>query len=230
LPGIALASGLFRALFGYRIAQRRWNRINSHLFEIGFREADPSEVKQTLGLPVQLLAPRTLDLKRGGGIDHLTIGMIEGREVRSFNVRIRGGGWLDIPALAVRVATSFPPTMIRRRIRGLAVPMRSMKGIRYEHERFNRSVAVYSSDPYFASALADARMMEWLRTRLGKTQIELSDRWVVMWCVPWRGHVADPRRLVNTLLSFEDRIPRAVPSLFPERQGEFAWQHVERSD
>jgi hypothetical protein len=104
-----------------------------------------------------------------------------------------------------------------------------MKTIRFEYERFNRLVDVRSSDPFFASALGDARMMEWLMTKLGKTQMELCDRWVVMSCVSWRAHLLDPRKLVNTLLSFDDRIPRAVPSLFPERHGELGWQHTERS-
>lgn len=210
---IALTHNLYVALFDQRISRKLWTRVDDRLKSLGFRDATGSEVEHTLRLPVSLLAPLTLDVKRGGGIDHVTVGEVRGYEIRSFNVRIRGSGWLDVPALAVRVSTSLPPTVITRRVGTTAIPIPYMRTVMFEHERFNRRIAVHSTNPYFATALVDPRMMEWLRTGLDKNRIELSDCWIVVTCIPLRRHLADPQRLVNALTEFSDRIPRAVPSL-----------------
>jgi hypothetical protein len=221
------AAGLYQALFAKRISKRRWTRVNRELHAMGFRNATASETYDTIGLPVQLLAPHTLALQRGGGIDHVTIGQLHGHEIRSFNVRIRGGGWTDVPAVALRVAASLAPTVIRP-FRGSIPPRPDMKRAWFEHERFNRSIAVFSADPFFANALVDPRMMEWLHTNLRRTTIELADHWAVVWNMPLRGFGRGPRELIEFLVGFDDRIPRAVPSLFPERHDQVRWRHQER--
>jgi len=224
---VMFAFGLHRALFAERLAGRRWIRINRELHEMGFRDAMANESDHTLGLPVNLLAPPTLALQRGGGIDHVTVGQVEGHEVRCFNVRIRGSGWMDVPAAALRVEASFAATVIRP-FKSPLPPRPDMKRARFEHERFNRSVAVFSVDPFFASAMVDARMMEWLLTEPCRITIELADRWVVAWCLPRRG-LEGPRELIDILIRFDERIPRAVPSLFPERHAQLEWKHRIRS-
>ena len=219
---IALTHNLYVALFDQRISRKRWTRIDDRLKSLGFRDATRSEVEHTLRLPVSLLAPRTLDVKRGGGIDHVTVGKVRGYEIRSFNVRIRGSGWLDVPALAVRVSMSFPPTVITRRLGTTAIPIPYMRTVMFEHERFNRRIAVHSTNRYFATALVDPPMMEWLRTGLDKSRIELSDCWIVVTCIPVRRHLANPQRLVNAVTEFTDRIPRAVPSLLSQTSPEMS--------
>ena len=158
----AFLVALYRAVFAKQISRRRWARAGRRLASSGFRDATASEVQDTLGLPVQLLAPPILALQRGGGIDHVMVGSVGDRQVRCFNVRIRGGGWMDVPAVALRLDASFASTLIRPQ----RVPIRprpDMKRAWFEHERFNRSLAVFSVDPFFANALVDPRMMDWLR-------------------------------------------------------------------
>jgi hypothetical protein len=103
-----------------------------------------------------------------------------------------------------------------------------MKRAWFEHEQFNRSIAVFSVDPFFASAMVDPRMMEWLRANLRRTTIELADHWAVAWNMPHRGLGRGPQELIEILVAFDDRIPRAVPSLFPERHDQVRWQHQEK--
>ena len=119
-----------------------------------------------------------------------------------------------------------PPslTVIRARSRVELPPRPDMERVRFEHEQFNRSIAVYSTDPFFASAMVDARMMEWLRNNLDGVQLELSDRWAVVWFLPHRGRRLGPQDLLDILSGFDERIPRALPSLFPERRGHVMWR------
>ncbi len=221
---VVLARSLFLAVFGSRIAARRWSRINRELHDLGFRDAVPHEVSDTLGLPVQVLAPYMLARRRGGGIDHLTLGEVDGREIRCFNVRIRGGGWVDVPAVAMKIDASLSATVIRP-FKSPIAPRPDMKRALFEHEEFNRSVAVFSVDAFFASAMVDARMMDWLRRNLRRTTIELADRWVIAWNWPGRRFGRRPLELIDLLLDFDGRIPRALPSLFPGRHDHTRWRH-----
>jgi hypothetical protein len=226
---LMFAVGLYTALFAKRISGRRWARVNRELGAMGFRDATASEIQDTLGLPVQLLAPYMLALQRGGGIDHVRVGQVDGHEVRAFNVRIRGGGWIDVPAVALRVHASLTQTVIRPS-RGPMPPRPDMKRAWFEHEQFNRSVAVFSVDPFFASAMVDPRMMDWLRTNIHQTTIELADHWVVAWDMPHQRFGRGPQELIDFLIGFDERIPRSVPSLFPERLSRMRWHHAEQRE
>ena len=220
----AFARALFRAVFAKRIARRLWARVNRDLYTMGFRDATAAEVRDTLGLPVQLLAPYTLALQRGGGIDHETVGRRGEREIRCFNVRIRGGGWMDVPAVAVRVEAAFASTLItpwRIPIR----PRPDMKRAWFEHGLFNRSLAVFSTDPFFANALVDPRMMDWLRENLHRTTIELAGEWVLAWNMPRGRHRREPKELIDVVMAFTEQIPRALPSLFPRDGVTLRWRH-----
>jgi hypothetical protein len=180
---VALAFGLRRALFGRWLSDRRWKRIDRSLVAYGFREATPSEVAHTERLPAHILAPAILGPQRGGGIDHVRIRAVDGREVRCFNTRVRGGAWADVPVVAVRVEGSFPPTVVWSA--RFAVPPRpGMERMRFELEAFNRAFSVYSIDRFFASAVIDARMMEWLLSEGRGLTFELSDRWAIAWGSP----------------------------------------------
>jgi len=224
VASFAFVVALYRAVFAKQISRRRWARAGRHLAASGFRDATPSEIQDTLGLPVQLLAPYTLALQRGGGIDHVMVGSVGDQQVRCFNVRIRGGGWMDVPAVALRLDAAFASTLIRPQ----RVPIRprpDMKRAWFEHERFNRSLAVFSVDPFFANALVDPRMMDWLRTNLHRTTIELAGRWVLAWNMPRGRFRRGPLELMDVVSGFAERVPRAVPSLFPRRSDTLRWRH-----
>jgi hypothetical protein len=221
---VVFASALYKALFADQIARKRWGRINEDLHNMGFRDALPHEVEETLGLPVNLMSPSTLALQRGGGIDHVTIGEIGGRQVRCLNVRIRGAAWLDVPAAALRIDASVASTVIRPS-RFPLPPRTGMTRVMFEAEQFNRSIGVFSDDPFFASALVDARMMEWLRMHLHGAVIELADRWAVAWGVRDRFHDRKPLEMFDLLVRFGEQIPRVVPSFFPEADISTFWLH-----
>lgn len=224
MGAFALGVGFYRSLFATRVTKQRWMRFNEQLHLQGFREATRAETKQTEALPIHLLAPTTLGQQRGGGIDHVTIGHVSGREVRCFNVRIRGGGWVDVAAVAIRVPAYFAPTVIHP-FRSPIPPRPNMKRVRFEHEGFNRTMSVFSVDPFFATAMVDARMMEWLKANLRGACVELADGWVAAWSMPTWQHRdrGNPRTLVDLLGRFDQRIPRAVPSFFPERHERLMW-------
>jgi hypothetical protein len=219
-----LTLGLRRALFGDTLTRRRWRRFEPDLRKRGLRDATAAEIVQTSRLPVHVLLPPVVAERRGGGIDHVLVGEIANQDIRCFNVRLRGGMWADTPVVAARMAASFAPCMIYR-IKGFATPPRpNMKRVRFESGTFNRKIAVYSEDPFFASAMIDARMMEWLGAELRGTVVELSDRWAVAWALPRAGRRLRPQDLIDTLAQFDEHIPRAVPSLFPIRGQMLLWR------
>jgi hypothetical protein len=218
----------YKTFTGRLFAGQRWGRIDRELSAMGFRDATERVTEDTARLHVQLLAPGVLAVDRGSGIDHVAIGCIGGREVRSFRARIRGGRrWIDVAVVAIRLPASFAPTMIRPSKWGVP-PRRGMKRVIFEHERFNRSVEVHSSDRFFATALADARMMEWLRRNLGRTAIELADGWVVAYSPSLYGTPKSPQQLIDLLVRFDGRIPRPIPSLFPRSALRTEWVHKRR--
>ena len=224
---LVLLTMVYKAAFAQRIARRRWRRIGAELTDLGFRLALPHEVEETLGIPVSVLAPPVLAVTRGGGVDHVIVGRVGGRDLRCFNVRLRGSSWLDVPAAALRADASFPRTSIRP-VRSSLPSLLDMDRVRYEHGGFNRSVGVFSIDAYFASALVDARMMEWLLANLEGAVVELADRWIVIWGIRRRFRGRRPLELLDLLVAFAHQMPRVVPSLFPEDDFYTFWVHRRR--
>jgi hypothetical protein len=228
MAAVALALATYKAFTGRLFAAQRWTRIDQALGVDGFRKATDAVAARTAMIHVQLLAPNVLRMDRGGGIDHVTVGRVNGCEVRSFRAQIRGGHhWMDVPAVAVRIQASFAPTLIRPTNRGLR-PHTSMKPAVFELEQFNRSIEVHSTDPFFASALIDQRMMEWLLSSLRRTVIEVADGWAVAWSNSLRGSAKSPQDLIDLLIQFNDRIPRPIPSLFPKMNVETVWNHAKK--
>ena len=215
----------YKSFTGRLFAGHRWARIDRQLVAEGFRQATAREIEHTAGIPVLIL--RMLGTDRGGGVDHVAVGSVGGREARVFRARIRGRGagrWFDLPAVAVRVPAHLARTIIRPARRGLRPPI-AMKRVIFELERFNRSIEVHSVDRFFATAILDPRMMEWLERHLRHTVIELADGWVVAWSNALRGLPVSPLELIESLVGFSDHIPRAIPSLFPRRPGSLKWIH-----
>jgi hypothetical protein len=86
--------------------------------------------------------------------------------------------------------------------------------IEFELEAFNRAFDVRSDDRRFASAVADQRMMEWLLALGNGWGFEIRGRWML----GYRGQVQpwELEGVLRTLADFEDRIPRAARSMYPE--------------
>jgi hypothetical protein len=221
---VILVLATYKALTGRLFATSWWKELDEELMRHGFQPASPAELRHTAGIHVQLLSPNVIRMDRGGCIDHVMVGHIEGIEVRAFRARLRGGRrWIDAPSVAVRLPASFAPTTIRRVRRGIR-PV-GLKRAFFELGSFNRSVDVRSADPYFASALVDPRMIAWLSDNLHRSVIEVADGWAVAWSTSFLGTMRSPHDLLDLLLRFHARIPRSVQSLFPAGKSETAWVH-----
>jgi hypothetical protein len=225
MAAVVLASATYKMATGRLFAGAWWDRVDEDMRHRGFRVATEAERADTSGIPVQLLSPPVLRTDRGGTIDHVMIGEVDGLACRSFRARIRGGRhWHDVPAIAVRVPAGLAPTMIRPGGRGVG-PNRKARRRLFEHGAFNRSIEVHSTDPFVASALIDARMMDWLRQHLHRTAIEVSGGWAVAWSTSLRGPTRTPGDLLDLMLLFDEKIPRVIPSLFPRSASESRWVH-----
>jgi hypothetical protein len=91
----------------------------------------------------------------------------------------------------------------------------SFHDIDFESEEFNRRFNVKASDRRFATALCDARMMEWLMEHGDGYSFEVVSDRMLVWC----GRV-DPARMVHVLgtaSTFRQRIPAVVSSMYPKR-------------
>lgn len=212
LFGIAL----LRSLLSPVITRVRWARFEERMKPRGFRKASPSEAGEAARIPIYLLHPVVLAPERGGGVSHVLVGEVFGVQALAFNVTVRGGGWHDVTVAAVRIDPSCPTTMIRPRLGPAIRPHPEMQTVRLELERFNRGVTVHSTEPYFATAILDQRMMEWLRSNLGALAVELGGGWAVAWRLRPTGAGGDPGHLLDFLIGFNRSIPRAIPSLFPD--------------
>lgn len=111
------------------------------------------------------------------------------------------GGW---PSLVIR-----PQGAVSWIADHLALP-----GIEFESERFNLAFDVRGDDPRFASAVVDARMMDWLLGLAHGHGFEIRGRWILAWqdqVQPW-----ELEDVLRTLAAFVGCIPRAARSLYPE--------------
>jgi hypothetical protein len=221
---VTLILATYKAFTGRLFATSWWKELDEELVRRGFHRATPAEQMHTARIHVQLTSPNVVRMDKGGSIDHVMVGRIDGFEVRAFRVRLRGGlHWIDAPAVAVRLPAAFAPATIRRVRRGLR-PV-GMKRSFFELGSFNRTVDVRSADPYFASALIDPRMIAWLNENLRRSVIEVADGWAVAWSTSLLGAMRSPQDLLDLLVRFNVRIPRFVPSLFPPSTSDTTWVH-----
>ena len=86
------------------------------------------------------------------------------------------------------------------------------RDIGFELERFDRAFEVRSDDPRFAHALVDARMMSWLLELPSDTGFEILDG-VLLSRTPRRPD-RDLTWALETMVSFRDRVPPVIESLF----------------
>ena len=110
------------------------------------------------------------------------------------------GGW---PALVIR-----PETAVTTLADHLALP-----DIGFESERFDRAFEVRCGDRAFASALIDARMMEWLLELAAPSGFEIGGGWILAYrdqVQPW-----ETRGVLELVAAFIDRIPPVMHSLYP---------------
>jgi hypothetical protein len=113
---------------------------------------------------------------------------------------------------ATPVPAGWPNLSIVPAGRGAALAGAVRPDLAFESERFNRSFEVRSSDPRFAHALLDARMIAWIEELPPDTGFELLDGTLL--CRTPRSAVGDLTWGLETMAAFLDRIPPVVRSLF----------------
>lgn len=160
------------------------------------------------------------DRSRNGRIAYVLSGEILGVPVRIFDFMCQGTG----RGFAFKHGTHGP-----RRISGVIIPLdvdcehliltreglrssvaraASVRDIQFEHDAFNRGFHVQCPNKAFATALLDARMIDWL-TKLGDTWcFEVHGRMLLVYAVAMPANRFPD--LVKAALGFRQRIPRVV--------------------
>jgi hypothetical protein len=152
-----------------------------------------------------------------GEIDNVLFGTWHGFEVWVFDYEymISKNNWRRLSGAVIAIAGGWPTLAVRPETLVTATgDQLALPGIEFESEMFNRAFDVRSDDAAFASALIDARMMEWLLDHAPRPGFEISGRWILGYrdqVQPWQVD-----SVLSMLESFVDRIPRAVRSLYPE--------------
>ena len=152
-----------------------------------------------------------------GDVDNVLFGTWHGFEVRVFDYEymISENNWRRLSGAAIAIPGGWPTLAVRpETLVTAAGDQLALPGIEFESEMFNRAFDVRSDDPEFASALIDARMMEWLLDHAPRPGFEISGGWILGYrdqVQPWQVD-----SVLSMLESFVDRIPRAVRSLYPE--------------
>lgn len=106
-------------------------------------------------------------------------------------------GWPDLSVVPERLASRTLGAI-------------GMRDIELESERFNGTFHVRSSDPRFASAFVDARMMAWLLERREGVGFEVLDGRLMVFRRRPIASLDDVAATLSLFDAFRDRIPRVV--------------------
>jgi len=208
------------AYVGYRRKLERLRAFQSLALAQGldFAVEDPFD---TLAEPFQLLQAGD-----GRGVENVLWGSWQGLEVRAFDYWYyeestdsdgdRSRSYYRFDCVLAPVDAACPPLRIGEenlltRIAGAL----SFDDIRFESEEFNRRFHVKGPDAHFATALCDARMMDWLLDNGdGFTFEVVGDRLLCAY------RIVEPAEILGlfvTAKAFRERIPPVVSSLYPKR-------------
>lgn len=186
---------------------------------LGLRhEAD--DARGLTGLPHPLLH-RVAETRDVGNV---LSGTWHGREVVAFEYRYTAGTGPQEQAqvfAAICVLTPVPspwPDLVvePERLPTALADALALRDIDMELETFNRAFEVRSTDPRFASAFLDARMMAWLMESapvgFGAEIVGGQLLTFVPDLLPWQVDT-----VLSATLGFLDQVPVVISSLYPER-------------
>lgn len=209
------------AALAYYGHQRRLDRLQAlralALAEgLDFATEDPFD---TLGQPFSLLQDGD-----GRMVENVIWGFWEGLEVRAFDYwyyeessDTEGGSsraYFHFDCVIALIDASCPQLRIspENALTRIAAAL-SFEDIAFESDAFNRAFHVQGRDRRFATALCDARMMEWLLADAQGYSFEVTgDR---MLCWTRQGHAEAKLEMLAIAKTFHDRIPPVVASLYP---------------
>jgi hypothetical protein len=179
---------------------------------------EPTDTRGLSGLPHPLIHR----LAETRDIAHVLSGTWRGIDVVAFEYRYTSGtnaqGQANVFAYTcavIPVPSSWPDLVVEpERVPTKVADALGLRDIDMELESFNRAFEVRSSEPRFASALLDARMMEWLMTSapaaFGVEIVGGRLLGFVPEVYPWQ-----TESLLVTVKAFLDQVPSIVGSLYP---------------
>jgi hypothetical protein len=217
IVGFAIFGGLAWVGWTIRTRPRRQAAQDAaQAFGLRFSPTDPFHL---LDLPLPLLH-RAASVR---GLENVMFGRWHQMEVRLFEywfARSTNPSLNDFERFSFVVTplpawwpdlVIVPETLVSR-----AIGHATMREVGFESEAFNRAFTVRSADPRFASALLDARMMQWLLDRSGPWGFEIAGG--VLLC--YRSPQLQPWELLPVLEAaseFMDMVPDVVSDLFDDR-------------
>ena len=213
--------GVVAAALGYLAKQRRLERQRTlrglALAEgLDFATDDPFD---TLGQPFSLLQEGD-----GRGVENVLWGFWHGLEIRAFDFWYyrdstdaegrSSRSYSRFSCLIALVEASCPQLRIAPEnvLTRLASAL-SFDDIGFESEEFNRAFHVQGRDRRFATALVDARMMEWMVREAQGYSFEVTGDRLLCWIRQVEPEAVPD--LLATATTFHDRIPAVVSSLYP---------------
>lgn len=108
---------------------------------------------------------------------------------------------------SISVAPTGLPSIVRDAV--------SLDDVDLESERFNRAFEVRTTDRAFASALLDARMMEWLLLQPPGAGFEVVAGKLMVFGPRLQASIDDLHRALRRFDGFLDHLPPVLSSLFP---------------
>jgi hypothetical protein len=175
----------------------------------------------TLGEPFSLLQAGD-----GRGVENVLWGTWEGLEIRAFDYWYyeestdseghTSRSYHRFDCALAPIEAACPPLRIGEEnlLTRLAGAL-SFDDIRFESEEFNRRFQVKGPDAHFATALCDARMMDWLLANGDGHAFELTGARLLC-----SRRLVEPAELLDLFAiakAFRERIPPVVSSLYPKR-------------
>jgi len=223
LPAPPLVKGLIVgiptaivALPLYRHFQDQWKAKASAL-GLTYDGADPFDSRKQIPMPLFRRAG-------GGSIGNAMHGQWRGTEVRLLSMQWhtaktnqREHWWIGLTPIAAKTAPMHigkaPPD------EG-AIDELGLQVVEFELGAFNEAYLVYAADRYVATAVVDQPMMDWLLSSDPQWDYQIADGWLMVMREDLRAK-PDPYDLepvLEALLEFRDRIPRAALSIFGPEQ------------
>jgi hypothetical protein len=181
---------------------------------LSFSSTDPFGLASR-GLPFELFQQRGLEVR------NVMFGRLGSVEVKGFDARYvtyggRDVGWVptewrffalaDIPANGPSLSV----------VRGPAAAPKDERNVSFESGQFNQEFTVSTSDPRFASAVVDERMMAWLLDSVpDDVSFQIEGRYVLATKRDGAEMAEDVLQVLPAVAGFVTHFPRAATSLYP---------------
>jgi hypothetical protein len=115
--------------------------------------------------------------------------------------------------VAVSTALEAAPVIVEPRHVTLG-KARELEEMQTESIGFDRAYRIWASDPRFASALLDQRMIAWMLEAEGDHALQIGGGWAAVVGPLLQGAELD--RAIDLVRAFRSHIPRVVSSIYPQ--------------